>query len=342
MMDRTIDKPGATSEEYLERWASLIETRLAKESDLTDKVKALVAAYQRSVDGRPGKVSDRAWKERQVQFRQFTERLSEQNPSVKDLLLTGTRADLEKAIRPRNGGRGNQAAAPIEAPIQTAQTPQPANPEPLTPQRPGRQGGRRGSSGSSETMKLWTNTVRPSWKLAVESNAVSKVLGRASDFEKYLLNLEAKGRDFFSPGSSGLLADEAYWHSGYATPQSLDVARAEAVIRWGTKRRPAILAWAGKSENAGIRVAAEKLLQLSERRGGSTPEPPVESNTALRPISRRVAAERTLRYRRVLAAWEFLASVNHRPALTRLRELTELERTPLPPPESIASHKSGK
>jgi hypothetical protein len=35
-------------------------------------------------------------------------------------------------------------------------------------------------------------------------------------------------------------------------------------------------------------------------------------------------------YRRVLAAWEFLLAVNDRPALARIRELTELERTPLP------------
>ena len=46
------------------------------------------------------------------------------------------------------------------------------------------------------------------------------------------------------------------------------------------------------------------------------------------------AAERTLFYRRVLAAWEFLLAVNERPALNRLRELTELERTPLPRPKS--------
>jgi len=38
-------------------------------------------------------------------------------------------------------------------------------------------------------------------------------------------------------------------------------------------------------------------------------------------------------YRRVLAAWEFLIAVDERPALTRLHELTELERTPLPAPK---------
>ena len=49
------------------------------------------------------------------------------------------------------------------------------------------------------------------------------------------------------------------------------------------------------------------------------------------PMDAKTAAERTLFYRRVLAAWEFLIEMNERPALARLRELTELERTPLPP-----------
>ena len=37
---------------------------------------------------------------------------------------------------------------------------------------------------------------------------------------------------------------------------------------------------------------------------------------------------------RGLAAWEFLLAINERSALTRLHELTELERTPLPRPKS--------
>jgi hypothetical protein len=31
-----------------------------------------------------------------------------------------------------------------------------------------------------------------------------------------------------------------------------------------------------------------------------------------------------------LGAWQFLLAVNERPALNRLKELTDLERTPLP------------
>jgi hypothetical protein len=35
-------------------------------------------------------------------------------------------------------------------------------------------------------------------------------------------------------------------------------------------------------------------------------------------------------YRRTLAAWEFLAALNHREALAEIDALTTLERTPLP------------
>ena len=45
LVDRTIDKPRSTSEQYLERWATLIETRLARESQLTLPLKQAVTNY---------------------------------------------------------------------------------------------------------------------------------------------------------------------------------------------------------------------------------------------------------------------------------------------------------
>lgn len=42
------------------------------------------------------------------------------------------------------------------------------------------------------------------------------------------------------------------------------------------------------------------------------------------------AAARVLFYRRVLAAWTFLIEVKETPALSRLKELIEIESTPLP------------
>jgi len=51
-----------------------------------------------------------------------------------------------------------------------------------------------------------------------------------------------------------------------------------------------------------------------------------------RALSPRIAAERTLFYRRVLAAWSFLQAVGHETALAELERLIALENQPLPPP----------
>ncbi|HKS38151.1 MAG TPA: hypothetical protein VJW76_13220 [Verrucomicrobiae bacterium] len=308
LVDRTLDNPYSTSEQYLERWASLIETRLAKELDLTAKVKKCVAVYERAVDGATPTASDKAFRERQALFRRFTEKLIEQNPDVKDLLLAGTRKELEDAIDPERAqeDRGQQRQP-------TAQQ-----------QRPGR---RRGGA-SPEMRKLWNETVRPAWSKAVDANQVAKFVGSALDFEKYLLAQEAEGRDYFF-ARRGSLQEEIFWRSGYSDPKTVDVAKAEAVVRWGIERRSRILEWAKAEEDEAVQSAAEKLSQMrAPRRSNSatTNRTPV----SLEPVSKETAAERTLFYRRVLAAWEFLLMVNERPALTRLRELTELERTPLP------------
>lgn len=71
LVDRAIDNPYSTSEQYLERWANLIESRLTKEPNLKSKVKKCVAAYQRTVDCAVLQrgMSDRAFPERKVLFR---------------------------------------------------------------------------------------------------------------------------------------------------------------------------------------------------------------------------------------------------------------------------------
>ena len=78
--------------------------------------------------------------------------------------------------------------------------------------------------------------------------------------------------------------------------------------------------------------AARSILQRPSRRqaGGNLDDPALGLPERL---GRKTAAERTLFYRRVLGAWEFLLAVNERPALARVRELTELERTPFPQPK---------
>jgi hypothetical protein len=300
--DGTIDKPCSTSEQYLERWATLIETRLAKEPDLVWKIKRQVAAYQRAVDGAMPKLSDPAFEERQELFDHFTSRLAQQNPAARNLLLTGTRRELENAINP-----------PRE---------ESSSPPRRTPRR-----GRRGGGGFSERRKLWTEVLRPAWKSAVEAGEMTNLPPVVLEFEKYLVSQEARGSNYFFNGGDSL-QEEIFWHSGYSDPQTLNPVSAEAVARWGVERRAKILAWAKASEDEDVRSAAETLSQTTRQR---RIDPAPVASAMLPAISREIAAERTLFYRRALAAWAFLIAVNERPALARLRELTELERAPLPP-----------
>ena len=329
LVDRTIDKPYATSEQYLERWAHLIETRLMPEANLSDSVKRQVAAYQRALDGAAPRSGDPALRERQELFARFTQRMAEQNPAVKDLLLTGTRQQLDAAITsPGRGGRG---------PAQPTATAQPtaAQPAPAPAPAPGSGRGRGGNAPSPEVLKLWNEAVRPAWKTAVLADRVAVLPVGAREFEKYLLAQEAKGKDFLF-ANARTLSDEVYWKSGYADPATLDRAKAEAVVRWGSERRSQILAWAKASDEPAVRAAAEEITkrQPAGRRGGAAQDAARTSQTtpeSIRPLSRKTAAERVLFYRRTLAAWAFLLAVDERPALARIVELTALERTPLPP-----------
>ena len=290
LVDRTIDKPRATSEHYLESWARLIETRLAGTLAVKPAVHAAVAAYHRAVE--TGKIfaTDSALRERQAQFALFTQRLAEDAPAEWNLLLTGTRAQLDAAIRER-GGRGGGSA----------------------------RGGRRGAL--AELRRTWTETLRPAWKTAVAGGQTGGVLPTvALEFERSLLKLEEGGRDFFLPrgADESPLSNEIFWQSTYAEPAKFDLAKAEAVARWGAGRRAGIVAWAKTSPDSAVRAAAEKI--------GPGPAFTGESP---RPLSRKTASERVLFYRRVLAAWAFLLEVDHREALTELHSLIELERTPL-------------
>lgn len=297
LVDQTIDKPRSSSELFLERWATLIE-KLAEETYLTPAVQAQVAAYQSAVDAGLTSGSTPALAEKQQLFKRFIDRMVEQNPAAAELLQTGNRADLEKAIGPA-------AAAPS--------------------------GGNRrpGAAGPpNQRTKLWKETLRPAWKAAVKAKKVEDLSGDALAFEKYLLAQEDKGRDFlFARGGRNPMLNDLLWQSGYANPATLKPEKAEAVTRWGMERTRTIRDWAAKSDDPEVRAAGEKLFptRRAMNRPGATPAGP-------RTLSRKIAAERTLFYRRVLAAWSFLVAVNHQPALEQLSELMELESTPFPPP----------
>jgi hypothetical protein len=310
LIDGTIDKPYSTSEQYLESWANLIEKRLTKERNLTPKIKKQVAVYQRTVDGAVPKVSDPAFRERQALFARFTQRMTEQNFGLKKLLLRGSRQELEAAINAANAD---------ELP--------PARPQRRQPQPQPRRRSDRNTP--SDRRKLYTDTIRPAWKQAVEANQVANLSPAVLSFEKHLLTREDLGSNYFSFRESGSLREEVFWQSGYSDPQTLDTAKAEAIVRWGAERREKILAWASTATDTNVYAAAEKLLKSSPQAYRNSPianEPPMPL------LEDDIAAARTLFYRRVLAAWEFLLAVNERPALAKIRELTELERTPLPQP----------
>ncbi len=335
LVDQTIDKPYATSEQYLERWADLIETRLVQEANLTDATRRQVVAYQRAVDGASLWSDDRGFRERQEMFARFTQRMTMQNPAAKDLLLTGDRQQLETAIASTGrGGRAPGQPVPVVRPAAAQVLPAPTSaPTPAPVPSEGR--GRGRNTPSPEVLKLWNDVLRPAWKTAVLADHVAELPAGAREFEKYLLAQEAKGKDFLF-GNARQLADEVYWQSGYADPSKLDRTKAEAVVRWGSERRSQILAWAKASDEPTVRAAAEEITKRQPaRRAGAAQDAARTSQTtpeSTRPLSRKTAAERVLFYRRTLAAWAFLLALDERPALARIAELTALERTPLPPP----------
>lgn len=292
LVDRTIDKPRSTSEHYLEAWAQLIETRLTSELRLAPSVRSAVEAFHRAVERGHVEANDAALRERQAQFEGFIQRMIEQSPPSRSVLLTGTRQQLDATIK----GRGERGGG-------------------------GGRGPRRASM--TDLRKTWADTLRPAWKTAVLGGHVKELNGAALAFEKRLLKLEDDGRNLLltrGGGTSSALLNEIYWASGYAEPASLNRAKAEAIARWGAERRSRIVAWAKTSARADVRAAAEKI--------GPSPtladEPP-------RALSPRTAAERVLFYRRVLAAWEFLVALRAETALSELRTLIELERLPVRP-----------
>jgi hypothetical protein len=293
LVDRTIDKPRATSEHYLEAWARLIETRIARELLISPAVRQALLGYERAVDR--GEVTSDApgLRERQAQFARFTAQLAADVPAAAALLRSGNRQAREAALRER-GERG-----------------------------PAR--GRRGNV--ADVRRAWSDTLRPAWKSAVLGGQVDARLGAALDFERRLLKLEDDGRDFLLPrgGSADALRNEIYWQSTYAEPAKFNAVTADAVSRWGAGRRAGIVAWAQASADPQVRAAAALV-------GPG----PVFAGDPPRPLSRRTAVERVLFYRRVLAAWEFLATLQADVPLAELETLIALERRPVrAAPESL-------
>jgi hypothetical protein len=292
LVDETIDKPRATSDYYLRSWADLIESKLATTLAVSGRTRAAVEAYTRAVDRGIGTVTDPALRERQALLEGFTRKLVEQAPAARDLLLAGTRQQLESALeaRERSGTAGGGAP----------------------------RGSRRGMM--TELRKLWAETLRPAWKAAVTAGKVDGMTAAVRDFELGLIKTEEDGRELLLPRGETALNNEIFWASGYAEPATLDRRKAEAIAQWGAVRRARIIEWGKRSPTPAVRAAAEKI-------GPG----PVYEDEPVRPLSRKTAASRVLYYRRVLAAWQFLLTMDAKPALAELQMLIDLERTPVRP-----------
>jgi hypothetical protein len=221
LVDRTIDKPFRTSEAWLERYATLIETVLAESPALTPAVRAQVERYHRIVNGEAPGVSDPAFLAQQQQTERFLAALAEQNPSVALVLLAGTRADLTPAPETTSGGSRRRTGAP------------------------------------TNIRKLWSETIRPAWKAALVAKKVADIPEAARAFELQLIALEEKTpTKIFLPGDRDAVRNELFWRSGYAQVDAKNQARAAVVARWEAGRRAAILAWARASSDEKIRAAA--------------------------------------------------------------------------------------
>ena len=292
LLDRTIDKPFRTSEAWLERYATLIETVLAESPALTPAVRAQVERYHRIVNGEAPGVSDPAFLAQQQQTERFLAALAEQNPSVALVLLAGTRADLTPAPETTSGGSRRRAGAP------------------------------------TNIRKLWSETIRPAWKAALVAKKVADIPEAARAFELQLIALEEKTpTKIFLPGDREAVRNELFWRSGYAQVDAKNQARAAIVARWEAGRRAAILAWARASSDEKIRAAA--LTWGGPERPKTTPVARA-SNVPPELGAKKEALQRALFYRRVLGAWAFLIAVDERGALERLAAWRALETSPLP------------
>jgi hypothetical protein len=286
LVDQTIDKPRSTSEQYLERWAVLVERLVAERDLLRPDIRGAVDRFVTAIDRGLATGDGELLKARRAQFENFIQRMTEQNKSATDLLLRGNRAALERAMgpvanRPGTPGRSTRAAPPLAT--------------------------------------EWKEVVRPGWKAAVEAGTVPGLEGPALVFEKYLLAQEERGRDVMFPRNwQNPMLNDIFWQSGSAIPARHDPVRAEAVARWGAERRAKIAAWASASADEKVRAVGAKL------------RPPVMSFGGPRTLRTATAADRTLFYRRTLAAWAFLEQLGHRAALAEVEELTRLETTRLP------------
>lgn len=337
LADQTIDKPGTTSELYLEVWAEAIE-RLAKDANLTDTVKAQMANYRNTMNGKAAQATDAAFKERREEYRRFIDRMVKQNPTLADL-TRASQLELERTIKSdADGGSPNNAHV---------------------------DGNESGDGDDAESGNedlqlagwLWARKIAPAWAAALDAGEITDLSTPVAAFERDMVSIETRA-DRKAPRDSRSMADRhigdpsllVYFHGGYADPATFDPARARTISDWAQKRKRAIVGWAKKSRNEKLRATAETYALLAPqemidpdvggsvdahrsgrgRAGESSSKNERPNDSSPQPLKRSIAAARIYAYRQVLAAWQFLLAMHEQPALERVVALTQLERTPLP------------
>lgn len=226
LVDRTIDKPRATSEHYLEAWARVIEERVARTLALTPRAQRAVTEFEATLETGQVTAVHSALLARREQFNRFEQRLNADLPANAAPVSALNRRELMTAGESRRGeGRG-----------------------------PGRRGG------TGEARQAWNEVLRPAWKQAVLAGAVPGLSAATLDFERRLLKLEDDGRSLlFGRGGEGGLINEIYWRSSYAEPATFNAERAHAVATWGAVRRDRIVTWGRGSADPKIQAAAAKV-----------------------------------------------------------------------------------
>ena len=299
LADRTTDKPYSTSEQYLERWAVLIENRLACEPRLTAKVKSAIYDYRCVVEGAALAVNDPDLAERQRLFGRFIKEMARQRPDLADVLLHGTSEQLTDAS---NASRTQNNAPRSASKLRV-----------------------------TDAILLIDQTLNPAWVAALKGNAIPEISENIREFElEYAKETDGKDYDGIFPKLNEV--SEVFWHAGYGMPTTGDAEKAAELTRWLTRRLPTKVHWGQSSLDPTVRSAADDLAKYygfpSDRIVHAVKlEDPSPSE-----VGKPATAARVLFYRRVLAAWQFLLAVGDQTALAHVKSLTELERTPLPIP----------
>jgi hypothetical protein len=328
LADQTIDKPRATSEQYLHDWAQTL-SRMLDEPAVAATVKPALANFRKVMDGAAPQVADAPLQARADEFRQYTERMAQNDPDLKKLI--GMPQAALEAVR-------GQAQAASSADYRKARTAAEQSDE--------------GTGTRALFDRLWTRTIEPAWQKALAAGQLPKLPAPVLAYERDIAHIQAaarmsaQGADGHSP--LGMVDADflPYFEGGYGDPASFDAARAKVIADWSDRRYRTILDWAKKSGDPKLSAAAAAMTFLlppddADALDADAPDPdtdkatpPAASGKPQPPKRRRLghatAIARILLYRQVLASWQFLLETHEKPALEKLAALIQLEQLPLP------------